>query len=92
MHPRDLCLNQQPGGPVGLGDHRHLFVRSFGAQNGSHLGVNDLNPPRVDRTLHGLIVPDHFAGTSFFAVQKIALLSIRSKFGSLKSSGWPSDV
>src|SRR5688572_14344707 len=36
--------------------------------------VDDLNPPRVDGPLHGVIVPDHLAGTSFFAAQNTALV------------------
>lgn len=92
MHSHDLRLNQQSGRPVGLADHRDLFVRRFGAQNCRHVRVDYLNPPRVDGAFHGVIVTDYFAGTSRLAVQKIAFVSIRTKFSSLKSSGCPSDV
>ena len=77
---------------MGFGHLRHTLVRLHPAQDLGHLRVDDLNPPWVDGPFHGVIVPDHFAGTSFLAVQKIAFVSIRTKFASLKSSGWPSDV
>jgi hypothetical protein len=92
VRPHDLGLEQQPGGPVRLSHHRHPLVRGLGAQDGRHVMVNDLDSPRVDLPFHGVIVPGHFAGTSFFAVQNTAFVSIRTKLSSLKSSGCPSDV
>jgi hypothetical protein len=76
---------------MSLGRHRNAFMRGFSAQNCRDHRVNGLDPPRVDLALHRIILADHL-GTSFFAVQKIAFISIRWKFSSLKSSGCPSDV
>ena len=76
---------------MGLGHHGDAFMRCLLTQNRRDRQVNGLNLPWVDAALHGVILAHHF-GTSFFAVQKIALVNMRRKFSSLKSSGWPSDV
>ena len=69
MRSHHLGLCQLPGRLERLGGEGDPFVRLHLAQDVRHVVVDDLNPPRVDGPLHGVIVPDHFAGTSFFAVQ-----------------------
>jgi hypothetical protein len=92
VRSHDLSLRQLSGRFERLGGEGDPLVGLQLAQDHRHVVVDDLDPPRVDGAIHGVIVPDHFAGTSFFAVQKTAFVSIRMKLSSLKSSGWPSDV
>ena len=92
MHPHDLGLQKLTSSLVRIDCERNPLMGLHGTQNGRDLRVNGLNLPRVDAALHGVILSGHFTGTSLFAVQKIAFVSIRVKFSSLKSSGCPSDV
>jgi len=75
-----------------LGHHCDAFMRCLLTQNLGDHRVNGLDLSRVDEALHSVILSGHFTGTSLFAVQKIAFVSIRVKFSSLKSSGCPIDV
>lgn len=62
-------------------------MRCLLTQNLGDRWVNGFDLAGVDAALHGVILSGHFTGTSFFAVQKMAFVSIRVKFSSLKSSG-----
>lgn len=92
MHPYDLSLHKLTRSLVSIYCECNPLMRLHGTQNGRDRRVNGLDPPGVDAAIHTVILSSHFTGTSFFAVQKIAFVSIRVKFSSLKSSGCPIDV
>src|SRR6478752_9003557 len=71
MGPHDLGPHHLPGRLEGIRRQRDPLVRLHLAQDIRDRVVHDLNPPRVDGALHGVIVIDYesatdhyFAGTS----------------------------